>query len=135
MSLIEWKDSLSVKIMDIDNQHRELIRILNELHEAMKTGKAKNVLNDILNRLIGYTKSHFKTEERLFILHKYPLAEQHIAEHDNFVNKVAEFKKKFDSGNVSLSIEVIKFLSSWVENHITGTDKKYTEFFNSKGIK
>ena len=134
MSFIDWSDSLSVKVMEIDNQHRELVRILNELHDAMKNGKAKNVLNDILSRLIGYTKSHFKTEERLFTLHKYPDTESHKAEHDDFIKKVGEFKEKFDSGSVSLSVEVIRFLSSWVQNHITVTDKKYSQFFNSKGI-
>lgn len=135
MALVEWKDSLSVKIMDIDKQHQELLRIINELHEAMKSGKAKSVLDDIINRLIGYTKSHFKVEERLFLLYKYPEAEEHMDEHENFVRKVGEFKDKFDKGNTSLSIEVIRFLSSWIENHITTVDQRYSEFLNSKGIK
>ena len=135
MALIDWKDSLSVKIMDIDKQHRELFRIINELHEAMKTGKAKTVLNDILNRLIGYTKSHFKMEERLFILHKYPDTEAHLTQHENFVKKVSEFKEKFDNGSTSMSIEIIRFLSEWVENHIATVDQKYSEYLNSKGVK
>ena len=135
MALVEWKDSLSVKVMDIDKQHRELFRIINELHEAMKTGKAKNILDDIINRLIGYTKSHFKMEERLFALHNYPDTEKHLQEHENFVQKIGEFKEKFDKGNTSLSIEVVRFLSTWIENHITTVDQKYSEFLNSKGVR
>ncbi|MFN3309093.1 MAG: bacteriohemerythrin, partial [Anaerolineales bacterium] len=65
MSLITWSDEFSVNIKEIDNQHRQLIEMVNQLQRAMKEGKGAAALNDILQRLIDYTDYHFSTEERM----------------------------------------------------------------------
>jgi hemerythrin len=135
MGLIKWDDSLSVNVAKIDQQHQKLILMINDLHGAMKLGKGKDVLGEIVNGLISYTTIHFKTEEDYFIHFGYPQTDSHKKEHIVFVQKVAEFKDGFEKGKLSLSIEVLNFLSDWLQNHIKGTDKKYSQFFNEKGLK
>ena len=135
MALIEWKDSLSVKINEIDFQHKKLIDYLNELHEAMKTGKTKDAMGSILSKLLSYTKSHFSNEEKYFKQFNYPQAAVHIEEHEKFIAKVTDVKNRFDKGTTSVSIELIKFLTDWIQNHINETDKAYSDFFISKGLK
>jgi hemerythrin len=135
MGLIKWDDSLSVNVAKIDQQHQKLVLMINELHDAMKQGKGKEVLGKIVNGLISYTATHFKTEEDYFNQFGYPETDSHKKEHIAFVQKVSEFKDGFEKGKLSLSIEVMNFLSDWLQNHIKGTDKKYSQFFNGKGLK
>ena len=135
MALINWNDSLSVDVKEIDLQHRKLIDMINELNDAMKTGKGKDVLRTIVNGLISYTGTHFKKEEQYFEKFGYPDTANHKKEHVAFVKKVTDFQDGFEKGNLPLSVEVMNFLSDWLKNHIKGTDKKYSKFFNEKGLK
>jgi hemerythrin len=135
MAMITWNDSLSVKVREIDLQHEKLIGMINELNEAMKSGKGKESLGKIINGLISYTATHFKQEERYFDKFKYPDTANHKKEHVAFVKKVTEFKEGFEKKDLAVTMEVMNFLSDWLRNHIKGTDKKYSKFFNEKGLK
>ena len=134
MALINWSDSLSVNVKEIDLQHRKLIDMINELNEAMRIGKGKDSLGQILKGLISYTATHFRQEERYFDKYGYPDTVNHKKEHVAFVKKVTEFKDGFEKNNLAVTMEVMNFLSDWLKNHIKGTDKKYSKFFNEKGL-
>ncbi len=134
MQLIKWDDNFSVKVKEIDEQHKKLVEMINALHDAMSEGKSKEILSDIIQKMIEYTDFHFKTEEKYFDKFDYPDSKKHKAEHINFVQKVTEFHDGYKSGKVFLSIEVMDFLKNWLHSHITGSDKNYTSFFNSKGL-
>ena len=51
------------------------------------------------------------------------------------MNQVLAFKTKFEANTVGLSMEVMTFLSNWLQGHIKGEDKKYTPCFNANGLK
>lgn len=135
MALIQWSNVLSVGVAEIDKQHQMLVSVINELYHAMKQRKAKDSLDNIINHLVSYTKIHFETEERYFDLYRYPKAESHKKEHASFVIKVTEFKEMLNNGKIALSIDVMNYLSDWLNHHIKATDKQYTGFFNEKGLK
>lgn len=134
MSLITWNNNYSLGINEIDSQHRELVRIINTLHDAMSKGSAKNVLGDIIKKLINYTTSHFKTEEKYFDQFHYPKTLQHKKEHQEFVAKMVNFQNDFDSGKLTLSLEVMTFLKNWLTEHIKGKDAEYVPFLKEKGL-
>jgi hemerythrin len=135
MPLIQWSPSYSVKIGEIDTQHQKLITMINELNDAMLKGKAKEILSPLIDGLIAYTQVHFSKEEMLFDKYKYPDAPAHKEEHVAFVKKVSEFREGFKKGNMSLTINIMDFLSNWLTKHICGTDKKYSDFLNKNGVK
>jgi hemerythrin len=135
MSLIKWNEGFSVNVVKIDQEHKKLVEMVNELTDAMKEGKGKDVLGGILDGLISYTASHFQTEEDYFQQVKYPDAAAHKQEHAAFVQKVTEFKKEFDAGRATVSVHILQFLSKWLQSHIKGTDQKYSSFLNEKGIR
>ena len=134
MALINWDNSLSVNVSKIDTQHKKLIQLINNLNDAMKQGKGKDIVGNILNELVNYTKVHFKMEEDIFEQYGYPNKAAHISEHTNFVKKIISFSDDFQSGRLGLSVDVLNFLVNWLKNHIMIVDKKYSEFFNSKGL-
>ena len=135
MPLIQWDDKLSVNVEEIDKQHQKLVQVINELQEAMQNRKGNEVLGKIIEEMVGYARTHFKTEEVYFDKFGYPEADSHKKEHAEFMDKVSDFKKDFDAGRIGLSVEVMNFLSDWLKNHIMGSDKNYSAFFNEKGLK
>jgi hemerythrin len=135
MPLIQWNDTLSVNVAEIDKQHQKLVEMINNLHDAMKAAKGNEVLGPLMNNLIDYAGSHFKTEENYFVRFGYPDTENHKKAHADFVAKVLDFKSRFDSSKVGLSVDVMTFLSNWLQSHIKGEDKKYGPLFNAKGLK
>ena len=134
MPVIQWDDSFSVNVAEIDRQHQKLVLMINNLYDAMGEGKGKGVLGKIIDELINYTASHFKTEEKYFDMLKYPHSANHKKEHSDFVQKVTDFKANFDAGKTWLSVKVMNFLRTWLQNHIKGADKEYGPFFNEHGL-
>jgi len=134
MDLMIWDESFSVNVKEIDDQHKILVSIINDLHSSMKEGKGNEVSDGILDRMVEYTVFHFETEEKYFEEFHYEDAIEHRAEHQAFVEKVLDFKNKFEEGSLSLSIELMNFLVDWLKGHINGSDKKYTKCFNENGL-
>ena len=134
MAFLTWSDNYSVKIREIDAQHMELVNILNELYEAMSEKRGNDVLGRVISRLISYTKQHFSAEERYMVKYGYPDYQSHKKEHDAFTEKVLAFDNDFRAGKVALSISLTSFLKTWLLQHISGVDKKYSAFFNEKGL-
>jgi hemerythrin-like metal-binding protein len=118
----------------IDLQHQQLFRIINELHTAMQAGHPEEVLAEILEGLVLYTKTHFRTEEDYFAEYNYPEREGHEEEHARFINKINEFRNTSRAGGVSVSVELLQFLSQWIRHHIKTVDRAYIAFFREKGI-
>ena len=135
MALIEWNAGLSVDVAEFDSQHQKLIKLINDLNDAMKTGKGKDVLGKIILDLANYTVNHFSAEEHYFDKFGYPATVDHKLEHKKFIAQVGAFKNDFESGHISMTIKVMDFLSDWLRTHIMGTDKKYSQFFNENGLK
>ncbi len=134
MPLMEWNEKLSVNISAIDAQHKKWIGILNELHDAMKSGKGKEKIGKVLDDLVEYTKVHFAAEEKLMQGNGYPLFAGHKKQHEDMVKEVELLKSKYISGASGLTIEVMQFLRNWLSEHIIGTDKNYGPYLNEKGI-
>lgn len=133
MALMTWSEKFSVNIKEIDGQHMKLFDLVNNLHDAMKSGKGKDALGKVLSELVDYTVYHFGTEEKLFQKYGYPEYSQHKREHDNLSKKAKELNEKLTAENI-ITIEVMNFLKDWLNSHILSTDKKYSSFLNSKGV-
>lgn len=135
MALIEWNANLSVNVAEIDNQHQKLVAMINQLNDAMKQRKGKEVLGNIISSLFTYTATHFETEEKYFAQLHYPDTDNHRKLHQSFVKKVSEFKNGHDGGQVALTVEVMRFLKDWLSSHIQGADMKYGPWFNERGLR
>ena len=61
--LLEWTEELSVGVPSIDEQHKVLIRLLNELFDATQAERGQTLLGKVLNELADYTVYHFQYEE------------------------------------------------------------------------
>ena len=128
MDLITWEDKLSVNIQSMDQEHKQLIGLINELHNAMRQGQGKLVLSSTLENLIRYTQTHFTNEEKLMQEMGYPDLKEHKKEHAALTKQVIDLQNRHEQGELVLTIEIMQFLKNWLTHHILNTDKKYGEF-------
>jgi hemerythrin len=132
---VEWSNELSVGIEEIDAQHRILVDLLNEVHEAIQQRQGVEVTQDIIRRLDEYTRVHFAVEESLMRILHYPEYERHKEEHDKLIGQLAELRNKMNAGKSSISFDLAHFLKIWLTKHIMEGDKRYTAHFLAQGIK
>ena len=131
---IEWSNEFSVGILEIDEQHKVLIGILNELSEAIDAIRGTEVRTQIIDRLIEYTRIHFIVEESLMRILEYPKYEEHKHQHEQLLSQIGEFLAKINNENMS-TYELLFFLRSWLLNHILKSDKAYEKHFLNMGVK
>ncbi len=134
MSLIKWDPGYSVNVELIDEQHKVLVKMINDLYDAMNTGKEKESLKKLINKISVYAAMHFAREEHYFDMFGYPDSELHKKQHLDFEDKVMEFENDFEKGRQDLSMDIMKFLSDWLLAHIKGSDRKYSSFLNERGV-
>jgi len=100
----------------------------------MQAGKGRDVLGKIYTELVTYTKTHFSYEEKLMKEKNYPEYSKHLQEHINLTTQVTDMYNDYQSGKLQITMELLTFLTNWLSNHILGTDKKYSTFFNAAGV-
>jgi hemerythrin-like metal-binding protein len=136
MAFLNWGPNFSVGVAAFDREHQGLMAIINELHDKMQSGQGKEVVGAIVKRLIDYTIRHFEHEEVELKKHGYPQLRDHQAQHDALKQKVSEFHNRLTIGyNGLITIEMLRFLKSWLETHIQQEDKAYGLFLNGKGVR
>jgi len=129
MAIFEWQQAYATGIPQIDAQHRKLFSLADELQTAMAGGKGKQVMAQLLQNLISYTRSHFAMEEQIMERAQFPGLAAHRLLHEELTRKVLELQRSFDSGNSAvLSIETMTFLNSWLRHHIGNADSEYVPF-------
>jgi hemerythrin len=134
MPLIKWAPKLSVNIAEIDDQHKELIRLINDLHDAMMAGNSQSVMKEIFENLNSYIRTHFATEETLMQKYGFPGLDAHRKEHAKFAQRIFEFQEQFEKGQNGLALKLMPLLENWLEAHLISSDKVYAAFLNSKGV-
>lgn len=128
MAFMEWCDKYMLGLKEVDEQHEQLFVIVNQLHQAVVEGADQSVVGAILDDLIDYTVEHFETEEQLFLAQEYPKYEEHKKEHDLLTKQALEIQGKFRAKEITVTFELLDFLSDWLKNHTTDSDLKYAQF-------
>jgi len=122
---VVWSKGLATQIDDIDEQHKRLINIYNQLHGALCTGQGPEVMGHILESLVEYTATHFEFEEALFSHSDYPDTEKHKDQHATLLAQLDSLKARHAGGNPEVMADILAFLRNWLLNHIMGSDMDY----------
>lgn len=131
---LEWKESYSVGVKSLDDDHKKLIELLNHFQTAYDYNVGEEGERKALDELVAYTKYHFQREEELMEQNGYPSFAAHREQHQAMVADVGRFYQEYDRRGHDALGDVAKFLERWLIEHINGTDKQYGPFLNEKGI-
>ena len=129
MEIAVWHEKYATGIELIDNQHKELVSIINKLHRACRTGKAvDDTFKDAMHHMVEYVRFHFSTEQRILERVKYPGYKAHMNEHNALVQNILEASKSFSDGKRFVPHSFARTLRDWLLGHIAVSDKKYAPF-------
>jgi hemerythrin len=132
---LEWDEKYSVGVVQLDDQHKRMFATINKLLEAISTNTPEVHLGEIIDELLKYKKFHFATEEEYFREFDYEGAEDHIAKHHDFNNKLMSLKEKYPEPTIEFAFELVDFLEDWLINHLMTVDQQYTKCFKEHGLK
>ncbi|HRS19486.1 MAG TPA: bacteriohemerythrin [Bacteroidales bacterium] len=135
MSLLTWNSTYSVNIVEIDNQHKKLIDLINQLYDAKQAGAADTIIQKVFNELVSYTFTHFNYEESLLRKANYSDLAEHCDIHKSIVERVRNLQKQYNDGSATAINDTLEFMKNWLMKHIAGTDKKYSQELNAAGIR
>lgn len=121
----KWEPGvLSVNVHEMDQEHQQLIKKMNALHEGFERKKDRSGLEPLLKDFVDYTLKHFADEEAYMDRVKFEGAATHKIIHQQLLNEVNKHVAEFEaSGNLTDSF--FRFLAVWLTSHIKGIDAKY----------
>jgi hemerythrin len=132
MALFEWSSDYELDIPQIDNQHKELVKMINTLYESIKEEHSSEIVNQTMGNLLDYVEIHFETEEAAMLQRHYPGYEDHLLLHENLRSKVLDLKKDQLQGREIATFELLNFLVDWLKNHITNADGDFGDFIRNR---
>ena len=128
----KWKDEYGVGIVEIDQQHSQLIDLINDLYVSIYENNSAEITAGVLRRLKEYTLVHFSTETNIMRRNHYAGIESHLLQHDEMIAKLDEVETKYESGRHGLTAELITFLRNWLAEHICESDKSMVRSINRR---
>jgi len=134
--IIAWSDKLSCGIKIIDDQHKILVSLVNQMFNHV-TGNAvqeRDYFNKVIHELVDYVKKHFATEERILLGTKFSGYADHKKEHENFVYNIIKNVRDYEDGRRFSLSTFTRFLRDWILSHIALIDKQYFEYFKKMAI-
>lgn len=128
MAFMQWSENMSVENLTIDQQHQQLITMVNAVYDAMHSGKGEHIVAETVAQLAQYTRTHFAHEERYMQQIGYPELGQHQQIHRNLIARVKDIQDTLASGRHFSSVTLGNFLKDWLTKHIMNHDQKYAAF-------
>lgn len=131
--MIRWSSNFSVGREDIDEQHKKLIGIIEEIAIIIskKDGGLTNLL-EVLEALDNYVVEHFGYEEGLMKQYAYPGIKEHTRQHNELRSKLAELNVFDINKPVTFFQDLLVYLVDWLSNHIMKTDKQLGAYLSEK---
>jgi hemerythrin-like metal-binding protein len=122
MALLEWKDEYATGIDDVDDEHKDLIDVINRLHELLLADDAKLTVPAFFARLIDGVSAHFALEERIMGESAYPDREAHRADHERLLDEMRDLVEAFRQAEEVDSVDLAMRLEPWFSQHFATHD-------------
>ncbi len=126
IDIFPWDEHFNTGLATVDEQHRQLVRLINQLASHVAYGAARDELARVFDELTAYTVYHFSTEEGIWrnYLPGDDSEAAHREVHAEFVSRVAQFRAaQNDRPSREVAEEALGFLARWLASHILESDR------------
>jgi hemerythrin-like metal-binding protein len=129
---LEWKaEHNSVAVPEIDEDHREIFRLGNDLYQALAGGALLNAIEPEARKLIAHTLDHFKHEERMMRSRRYRAYGWHKGQHDTVRTRLAVMERELEQGDREALMSGIDYLTAWLQTHTAVSDRMMGAFLRT----
>lgn len=130
--LIEWEKNYKIGYKRLDEQHYELVRIVNELYyytnfKDSEDPKLKESFKEALRKTVDYLAFHFSYEERIMLAIKYNKLLEHSSEHKKFAQTIFDCVKSYEVGSLDAIDNLLEYLKEWLMKHVIVSDRQFVE--------
>lgn len=133
MAYFEWDPSLETGIEQIDDQHRSLFALANELHEAVVGNDDPELVENAVYALTEYVTQHFADEEALMLDAGFPRLNWHQTLHRDLTAETLRIAARYFNGEDVLPAELAPFLTAWLTEHIREVDMLVARYLRETG--
>jgi len=135
MPFIVWTNELSVDVKMLDNDHKRLAILINELHDGLMAGRDSKDLERIFDELIAYSRVHFAHEERILAEAGYSGAAAHKQEHEQKIKLLLTLQALFQIAKESADyLDIMDQLKEWLFMHMERSDKQFVAHLKATGV-
>ncbi len=124
MALIEWKKHYSVGLEAVDHEHRELIDLINRLHEDLLAGSREAEVSAFLGEIFRAISAHFALEELFMREHGYDQASEHKQAHEELLEQIRDIMEDFEADRDAGSQKLAGRLDDWFTVHFKTHDAR-----------
>jgi hemerythrin-like metal-binding protein len=124
---VVWDDNLSVGIDVIDEHHRYLLDLINDLYEVVAKKRGAREVARLIKALDAYSKIHFRAEEMMMSHYEYKGIDRQLNQHHAFEEKIREFYEELHANPFVAQFDVLSYLRDWLINHIRIEDIQLLE--------
>lgn len=124
MPLIEWKDQFKVGIPDVDHEHRQLIELINRLHDAMSGGEADMSVADFLGEIHAHVAAHFALEEKIMRDRHYDQYQDHKQDHERLLDEISDIQDGWEEEEFYDDAQFARILQHWFSEHFRTRDAR-----------
>ncbi len=134
MRYIRWSSELETGDHEVDEQHRVLHSMVNDLNASVLVGADSRHAVAALQRILRHTVTHFESEEALMARCEYPRIQEHVATHREFSEGVASLLRAQRAGEGPTVEELAYHMETWLETHIRGEDRLLVDHIRARKI-
>jgi len=124
VAFVKWSSDYSIGVVNIDNQHKRMVSMINRLHKSIPDGAVNSEIDLVLKSLVDYTQYHFAAEEKLMQEIQFPDYQRHRRLHRDLTAQVTDMMVTLEHGKELTVFELITFLKRWLVEHIIKEDRK-----------
>jgi hemerythrin len=132
MTILSWHDQYLIGNTVIDDEHKELFRLINDFHSKWTENRDKQAIKEVLNNLIQYCQTHFSDEEAIMAREGYVVLESHRKYHEKLVEDIFKLNQELVEKHTMLEHDLNKFLKHWLVDHIVHCDYDFRDFLVRK---
>lgn len=125
MALIEWRFEFETGVPDVDHEHRELVDLINQLHDQMGGDAEPDEISAFLGEVFARISAHFALEESVMRKHQYDQYTEHKTDHEKLLDDIRDIMDDYDAGKFAAYDEALSSaVRDWFVDHFKTKDAR-----------
>ncbi len=133
-NLLDWIPAFETGIAEMDEQHKQLITLANQMFASFKLDKNKKEIKENIRSFMDFASYHFGNEENYLEKFNFEFTKEHSADHKQFIKTLSQFQKDYAANKIKFLDHSMESIKKWLFHHFSEVDKKYIPVFKENGM-